>query len=303
MTITHVTCGTAIPAGRLRAIKGRQRAMWASGDFAVVGATLQIVGELLNEAVDVGALHDVLDVAAGSGNATLAAARRFASVTSTDYVPALLERGRIRAEAEGFDNVRFEVADAEELPYQDESFDVVLSTFGVMFAPDHHRAASELMRVCRRGGRIGLANWTPAGFVGDLFRVVARFTPPPAGTPSPLLWGTESHVRALFPDAEGIEHTVRNFAFRYRSPEHWVEVFRNFYGPTYTAFQTLDADRQLKLEQELVALLESRNRTGRSHVGRGFRGHHNAVREGGSPGNDGGLVVDGEYLETLITRL
>ena len=279
--MTNVTsCDTAIPADRARAIKARQQAMWASGDFAVIGATLQIVGELLNEAADVRARHKVLDVAAGNGNASLAAARRFASVTSTDYVPALLERGRIRAEAEGFANVRFEVADAEELPYQDESFDVVLSTFGVMFAPDHHRAASELMRVCRRGGRIGLANWTPAGFVGDLFRAVARFTPPPEGTPSPLLWGTESHVRALFPDAAGIEHTVRNFAFRYRSPEHWVEVFRNFYGPTYTAFQTLDVDRQLKLEQELVALLESRNRAG----------------------SDGGLVVDGEYLETVITR-
>ena len=153
-----MTCDTAIPADRIRAIKARQQSMWASGDFAVIGATLQIVGELLNEAADVRALHRVLDVAAGSGNATLAAARRFASVTSTDYVPALLERARRRADAEGFANLTFEVADAEALPYPDASFDVVLSTFGVMFAPDHQRAAAELMRVCRPGGRIMFLN-------------------------------------------------------------------------------------------------------------------------------------------------
>jgi len=274
-----MSCDTAIPADRARAIKARQQAMWASGDFAVIGATLQIVGELLNEAADVRAIHRVLDVAAGNGNATLAAARRFASVTSTDYVPALLERGRRRADAERFANVTFDVADAEALPYRDASFDVVLSTFGVMFAPNHQRAAAELMRVCRLGGRIGLANWTPAGFIGRLLRVVAGYVPPTPEVQSPLLWGTDAHVRELFPGAMKIEHTTRTFAFRYRSPEHWVEVFRNFYGPTHMAFLALDADGQAALEADLVALLRSQDLGG---------------------GN--GLVVPGEYLETVITK-
>jgi ubiquinone/menaquinone biosynthesis C-methylase UbiE len=273
------SCETAIPAERARAIKARQQAMWASGDFAVIGTTLQIVGELLNEAADVRATHQVLDVAAGNGNATLAAARRFASVTSTDYVPALLERGRLRAHAEGFADITFEVADAEALPYASERFDVVLSTFGVMFAPDHQRAAAELMRVCRPGGRIGLANWTPAGFLGQLLRLVASYVPPTPGVQSPLLWGTEAHVRELFPGAAHIEHTTRTFAFRYRSPEHWVEVFRNFYGPTYTAFRALDNDHRAALERDLIALLRSRD-----------------------VGNGNGLVVPGEYLETVITK-
>jgi SAM-dependent methyltransferase len=280
MNMTNVmSCDTAIPADRARAIKARQQAMWASGDFAVIGATLQIVGELLNEAADVRAIHRVLDVAAGNGNATLAAARRFASVTSTDYVPALLERGRRRADAEGFANITFDVADAEALPYGDASFDVVLSTFGVMFAPDHQRAAAELMRVCSVGGRIGLANWTPAGFIGQLLRLVARYVPPTPGVQSPLLWGTDAHVRELFPGATKVEHTTRRFAFRYRSPDHWVEVFRNFYGPTHMAFLALDADGQAALEDDLVTLLRSLDLGG---------------------GN--GLVVPGEYLETVITK-
>jgi SAM-dependent methyltransferase len=225
------------------------------------------------------ALDRVLDVAAGNGNATLAAARRFASVTSTDYVPALLERGRRRADAEGFGDVTFEVADAEALPYADASFDVVLSTFGVMFAPDHQRAAAELSRVCRPGGRIGLANWTPGGFLGQLFRTVGQYMPPAPGVPSPLLWGTEPHLRALFPGARRFEQTVRSFAFRYRSPEHWVEVFRAFYGPVHTAFSTLDADRQAALERDLIDLLRS-------------------LDQGGAAG----LVVPGEYLEVVITK-
>src|SRR5512144_865361 len=189
------------------AIKARQQAMWASGDFAVIGTTLQMVGEQICEAADVRAGHEVLDVAAGSGNATLAAARRFAAVTSTDYVPALLERGRRRADAEGFSGITFEVADAEALPYADASFDVVLSTFGVMFAPDHSRAAAELMRVCRPDGRIGLASWTPDGFLGHLLRVIGDYVPPAAGVRSPLLWGTDAHVRKLFSGARKIRHT------------------------------------------------------------------------------------------------
>lgn len=279
MLTNTVSCDTAIPPDRARAIKARQQAIWASGDFAVIGATLQIVGELLNEAADVRATHRVLDVAAGSGNATIAAARRFASVTSSDYVPALLERARRRADAEGFANITFDLADAEALPYADRSFDVVLSTFGVMFAPDHERAAAELWRVCAPGGRVGLANWTPGGFVGKLLRLVAAYVPPPAGLQSPLLWGTESHLRGLFPDAAKIEHTTRTFAFRYRSPEHWVDIFRRYYGPTYTAFRSLDPGRQAALEAELIALLRSEDAGG---------GH--------------GLVVPGEYLETVITK-
>jgi SAM-dependent methyltransferase len=278
MTTTIVSCDTALPPDRFHAVKARQQALWASGDYAVIGATLQIVGELLNEAADVRAVHRVLDVAAGNGNATLAAARRFASVTSTDYVPALLERGRRRADAEGLANVSFEVADVEALPYPDASFDVVLSTFGVMFAPDHERAASEMARVCRPGGRIGLTSWTPDGFVGKLLRLVGRYVPPPPGVPSPVLWGTDTHVRELFPGATKIEHARRMFAFRYRSPEHWVDVFRRFYGPTYTAFLALDAVRQAELEADLVALLRSQSLGGE------------------------GLVVPGEYLESVITR-
>jgi ubiquinone/menaquinone biosynthesis C-methylase UbiE len=277
---TVITCELA--AGRPEppsSVKTRQQAMWASGDFAVIGTTLQIVGELLCEAADVCAGEQVLDVAAGNGNATLAAARRFANVTSTDYVPALLERGRRRADAEGFANITFEVADAEALPYADATFDVVLSTFGVMFAPDHQRAAAELMRVCKPGGRIGLANWTPTGFLGDLFRLIPRYVPPTPGVQSPVLWGTDAHVRDLFPEAAAIEHTTRMFAFRYRSPEHWVEVFRTFYGPTHMAFLALDADGQAALEAGLIALLRDADR-----------------------GDGPGLVIDAEYLETVITK-
>ena len=276
---TSVSSETALTQDRVSAIKTRQQAMWASGDYAVIGATLQIVGETLNEAADVRAVHKVLDVAAGSGNATLAAARRFASVTSTDYVPELLERGRRRAAAEGLANITFEVADVEALPYPDASFDVVLSTFGVMFAPDHRRSAAELMRVCKPAGRIGLANWTPTGFIGRLLRTVSEYVPPPPGVPSPLLWGTPAHIAELFPSATRIDQTTRTFVFRYRSPEHWVDVFRTFYGPVHKAFKALDVDAQAALEINLLALLRS-------------------CDEGG----DAGLVVPSEYLETVITK-
>jgi len=274
-----VSCGSSVKTDYSTAVKLRQQSMWGSGDYAVIGATLQIVGELLNEAADVRAGERVLDVAAGNGNATLAAARSFALVTSTDYVSALLERGRLRAEAEGFGNISFEGADAEALPYSTGSFDVVLSTFGVMFAPDHDGAASEMMRVCRPGGRIGLASWTPDGFLGQLFRVLGRYVPPPAGIASPLLWGTDAHMRELFADASKIEHTTRLFAFRYRSAAHWIEIFRTFYGPVHKTFLALDADQQRALEADLTALLASLNR-----------------------GGDASLVVPGEYLETVITK-
>jgi SAM-dependent methyltransferase len=275
---TAISSTSAVASPGALSIKARQQAMWASGDFAVIGTTLQIVGELLCEAVDLRSSERVLDVAAGNGNATLAAARRFARVTSTDYVPQLLERGRRRADAEGLD-VTFEVADAEALPYPEVSFDVVLSTFGVMFAPDHAQAASELMRVCRPGGRIGLACWTPQGFLGQLFQVVAKYVPPVPGVQSPLLWGTESHIQDLFSGSASIEQQVREFAFRYHSPEHWVDVFRSFYGPTHKAFEALDADRQTALEADLIALLRKWDRVGTA-----------------------GLVVPGEYLETVVTR-
>ena len=276
--MTTVTNDTPVAPVDLSAVKTKQQAMWASGDFGVIGTTLQIVGEQLCEAVDVGGGERVLDVAAGNGNATLAAARRFAHVTSTDYVPALLEGGRRRAEADGL-AVTFEVADAEALPYPDASFDVILSTFGVMFAPDHAKSSSEMLRVCRRGGRIGLASWTPEGFIGQMFRVVAKYVPPPAGVKSPLLWGTRDHLQGLFAGAASIDHAVRDFAFRYESAEHFVDVFRTFYGPTYKAFAALDATGQAALEADLLALLKR------------------CARKSAA-----GLVVPAEYLETVITR-
>jgi len=261
------------------AIKQRQQATWASGDFAIIGTTLQIVGESLAEAVDVRAGELVLDVAAGNGNATLAAARRFASVTSTDYVPHLLEKGAARAKAEGLD-VQFQVADAEALPFDDASFDVVLSTFGAMFTPEHHKAAHELLRVVRSGGRIGMANWTPEGFIGQLFRVIGAYVPPPAGTKSPALWGSEPRIVELFgPEAIDIRCVRRNFSFRYRSAAHWIEIFRNFYGPTHKAYAALDPARQASMTKDITALLEGLNVAGSSS-----------------------LVVPGEYLEVVITK-
>jgi ubiquinone/menaquinone biosynthesis C-methylase UbiE len=261
------------------AIKQRQQATWASGDFAVVGTTLQIVGELLAESVDVRADEQVIDVAAGNGNATLAAARRFARVTSTDYVPHLLESGAERAKAEGVD-VEFQVADAEALPFADGSFDVALSTFGAMFTPDHRKPAYEMLRVVRSGGRIGMANWTPEGFIGQLFRLIGRYVPPPAGLQSPALWGTEPHIVELFgPWATDIRCERRLFNFRYRSAQHWIDVFRNFYGPTLKAFAALDQQNQERLTTDLTTLLESLN-----------------------IGGSNSLVVPGEYLEVVITK-
>jgi SAM-dependent methyltransferase len=267
------------PQPDLAAIKRRQQATWASGDFAIIGTTLQIVGELLAEAADVRAGERVLDVAAGNGNATLAAARRFARVTSTDYVPHLLEKGAARARAESLE-VEFREADAEALPFADASFDVALSTYGVMFAPDHARTANELIRVVRSGGRIGLASWTPEGFLGELFTTVARHVPPPAGVRSPMLWGDEPHIIELFGrQAADIRCNRRHFNFRYRSPAHWIDVFRNYYGPTHKAFAALDEAGQIRLYSDLVALLE----------------RHNV-------GGANSLVVPGEYLEVVVVR-
>lgn len=262
----------------LVALKQKQQAAWASGDYSVVGTTLQIVGETLCEAADVQSGEDVLDVAAGNGNATLAAARRGASVVSTDYVTSLLEAGRARAGAECLP-VRFETADAEELPFRPEQFDVVLSTFGVMFTADHARAARELARVTRRGGRIAMANWTPDGFIGQLFKTLGQHLPPPAGAKSPALWGTQAYLQELFGStAAEIRCSKRIYNFRYRSPEAFVQVFRQWYGPVHKAFAAL-GEKGDGLERDMLALLARARRADAKS-----------------------LVVPSEYLEVVIVR-
>jgi ubiquinone/menaquinone biosynthesis C-methylase UbiE len=261
----------------LRAIKGRQQGAWSSGDYAVVGTTLQIVGEELCEALDLRSGQTVLDVAAGNGNVSLAAARRWCEVTATDYVPALLERAQERAAAERL-GLQFREADAEALPFADRSFDAVVSTFGVMFTPDQDRAAAELVRVCKPGGKIGLANWTPDGFIGQVFRTIGKHMPPP-GVKSPALWGTRPRIAELFePHAASIKSAQRHFAFRYRSPEHWLEVFKTYYGPLLKTFAALPPAGQAALENDLKVLIAQLNRSG-----------------------DGSMVVPSEYLEIVIT--
>lgn len=263
----------------LTAQKARQHGAWSSGDYAVVGTTLQIVGEELCEALDIRSGQQVLDVAAGNGNVSLAAARRWCDVVATDYVPALLERARVRAVAERL-HISFLEADAEALPFNDESFDVVVSTFGVMFTADHERAARELLRVCKRGGKIGLANWTPEGFIGQLFKVIGKHLPPPAGAKSPALWGNRERIGELFgSQAEAIQATPRHFTFRYRSADHWLEVFKTCYGPMLKTFAALDAAAQAALERDLRALVDRFNRSG-----------------------DLSMVVPSEYLEIIVTR-
>jgi ubiquinone/menaquinone biosynthesis C-methylase UbiE len=262
-----------------RDIKTRQQAMWASGDFGRIGVRLQIVGESLCEAVDIRAGENVLDVAAGNGNASLAAARRLARVTSTDYVPELLAQGMRRAEAESLPMVTW-VADAEELPFPAGEFDVVLSTYGVMFAPDQERAAGEMLRVVKPGGRIGLANWTPDGFIGELFRVVGRFVPPPAGVRSAAEWGTETRLVELFgPYASDLRTERRHFQFRDHSAQSWIDTFRTYYGPIHKAFLALDEPGRVELNRAILDLLERHNR-----------------------GGEDSLVVPGEYLEVVIRR-
>jgi ubiquinone/menaquinone biosynthesis C-methylase UbiE len=259
------------------AIKQRQKAVWSAGDYAIIGTTLQIVGERLCEAVDMRAGSSVLDVAAGNGNATLAAARRFARVTSTDYVGTHLERAKERATAERL-AVEFQEADAEALPFGEGCFDVALSTFGVMFTPNQEKAAAELTRVVRKGGKIGLANWTPDGFIGQLLRTVAKYMPPLAGIKPPTLWGTPGRLRQLFQRCE-INSSVQTFTFRYESADHWLDVFRRYYGPTNRAFAALDTEKAAALEADILDLLEKSN-WDRSRT----------------------LVIPGEYLEVVITR-
>jgi SAM-dependent methyltransferase len=241
------------------AIKARQRDTWASGDYAVIGTTLQIVGESLSEAVDIQAGERVLDIAAGNGNASLAAARRGAAVTASDYVTSLLDRAQARAASEGL-VIATERADAEALPFADGDFDVVLSTFGVMFAPSQDRAAAELVRVARPGGRIGLANWTPAGFIGQMFKTVGRYVSPPAGVRPTVEWGDEDRLRELFgSDVESLAVDRRHFVFRYRSAQHLVDTFRTYYGPVLKAFGAVDEATRPALERDLLALAEEFN--------------------------------------------
>ncbi len=270
---------TLTPQVDLQALKARQQGAWSSGDYAIVGTTLQIVGEELCEALDVRSGQKVLDVAAGNGNATLAAARRWCEVVSTDYVPSLLERGQMRATAEGL-SVVFKEADAEALPFADATFDAVISTFGVMFTPNQDKAASELLRVCRSGGKIGMANWTPDGFIGQLFKTLGKYLPPPAGAKSPALWGTKARLTEMFgTSATSIKAESRNFTFRYRSPEHFLDIFKTYYGPTLKAFAALDEANQRGLANDLLALIGRMNRA-----------------------EDGTMVLASEYLEIVITK-
>lgn len=280
MNALSASIAPPVAAPDFAAIKTRQQATWASGDYAVVGTTLQIVGETLCEAMDLRAGQRVLDVAAGNGNVTLAAARRWCDVVSTDYVPALLERGRERAAAERLAAIDFREADAEALPFADGAFDAVVSTFGCMFAPNPPRVASELLRVCRQSGQIGLANWTPEGFIGQLFKTIGKHVPPPPGLSSPALWGTSARLAELFGGAaRTIRTEPRTFTFRYRSPQHWLEVFRSTYGPVLKAFGALDAAAQRALGEDLLQLIARFNRA-----------------------DDGTMVAPSEYLEIVITR-
>jgi ubiquinone/menaquinone biosynthesis C-methylase UbiE len=281
MTASAAVAVQARPAASidLKALKSRQQGAWSSGDYAVVGTTLQIVGETLCEALDVRAGQKVLDVAAGNGNVALAAARRWCDVIASDYVSVLLERAQERAAAERL-AIEFREADAEALPFEDASFDVVVSTFGVMFTPDQESAADELLRVCKSGGKIGLANWTPDGFIGQLFKTIGKHVAPPPGAKSPALWGTRARIVDLFePHAASIETTARNFVFRYRSPAHWIEVFKSFYGPLLKTFATLEPAAQAALQRDLMALIDRFNRSG-----------------------DATMVVPSEYLEVVIVR-
>jgi len=267
------------PTPDLKAIKAKQQVSWSSGDYAIIGTTLQIVGEQLAEAMDLRAGRTVLDVAAGNGNVSLAAARRWCEVTSTDYVESLLARGRRRAEAEGL-KIKFQIADAEDLPFPDASFDAVVSTFGGMFSPDQDRTAEELVRVCKPGGRVGLANWTPEGFIGQMFKTIGKYLPPPTGVKSPAIWGTRSWVETTFRAAAStIAAEPRLFVFRYRSAQHFLEIFRTYYGPMLKAFEALEGGSRKALARDIIDLVGRFNTSG-----------------------DQTMVVPSEYLEVVITK-
>jgi ubiquinone/menaquinone biosynthesis C-methylase UbiE len=278
-TIAKPDQPSAAVAPDLGTLKTRQKAGWSSGDYAVIGTTLQIVGEELCEALDLRSGQKVLDVAAGNGNVTLAAARRWCDVVSTDYVPSLLERGRARASADGL-TIEFREADAESLPFVDGAFDAVVSTFGVMFTPKQDQAAAELMRVCRAGGKIGLANWTPEGLIGQVFKTLGKHLPPLNGAKSPALWGTRERLTDMFgAAAASIAIEPRVFNFRYRSREHFLEVLKTYYGPMLKAFAALDEAGQKDLTADLLSLFARTNKA-----------------------DDGTMVAPSEYLEVVITK-
>ena len=266
------------PATDLKALKTKQQAAWSSGDYAVIGTTLQIVGERLVEAMDLRAGQTVLDVAAGNGNIALAAARRWCEVTSTDYVESLLALGRKRAQAEGL-QVKFRVADAEDLPFADASFDAVVSTFGVMFSPDQNRTAAEMLRVCRSGGLIGLANWTPESFIEQMFKTIGKYLPPPTGVKSPAVWGTREWVQTTFASTSAVRAESRHFNFRYCSAQHFLDIFRTYHGPMLKAFETLEDAGRKALARDIIDLVGSFNTSG-----------------------DETMVVPSEYLEFVITK-
>lgn len=271
---------TASPiAPDFTAIKARQQQTWASGDFSVIASRIVLTSERLAEAADLRAGSLVLDVACGSGNAAIAAARHGTRVIGVDYVPELLEDGRARAEVEGLD-VEFQLGDAEDLPLDDNSVDAVLSVYGSMFAPDHERTASEMVRVARPGATVALASWTPTGFIGEMFTVISAHVPPPAGVQSPMLWGTEDHLVQLFGSAAvDIASTEQTQSFRYRSADEFVEFFRRWYGPTHKAFAALDEDGQRKLHADLGAL----------------------ARRWDTNQDGGAITVQAEYLQSVIT--
>lgn len=280
MTTATLTKPAPSTAPDLNALKTKQQAAWSSGDYAVVGSTLQIVGETLCETMDLRAGQSVLDVAAGNGNATLAAARRWCRVMSTDYVGTLLARGEARAKANGFDNIEFKQADVEALPFADNSYDAVLSTYGVMFTADHAKAAAEMLRVCKSGGKIGMANWTPEGFIGQIFKIIGKYMPPPAGAKSPAMWGTRAHMHDLFgAQSSSVDTQARNFVFRYRSAQHWIEVFKTYYGPILKTLAALPEDKRASMLADITALIDRMNIA-----------------------KDGTMVVPAEYLEVVAVK-
>jgi SAM-dependent methyltransferase len=261
------------------AVTGKQQKVWCLGDYGRVGSLLSWIGESLVHQLDVHAGERVLDVAAGNGNAALPAARRFADVLATDYVPDLLEQAQRRAEADGV-VLRTGLADAQALPFGDGEFDVVMSTIGAMFAPDQEAVARELTRVCRSGGRIGMANWTPDSMVGDMFRTVGRHVPPPQGVLPAVAWGTEDRVAELLgPYCRELRTARRTCAFRFSSAQACLDYFRTWYGPTVAAFRAVDAGGRAQLEAELVKVFED----------------HGAA-------TDGTLAMDVTYLEVLAVR-